>query len=254
MRDDMSFYRSSGFWSVVVASTALILSQLPPITKWLPNQRLEIRTSTKMFVNNTFGIVSYTLYFILKNTGNTDVKAEKAVLSVQRPDGMTNEYVAEGYTDPKQMNIFYPFVSISIEEGEEWVENLSFNPNTPPDIQEKFNELRLSVSLDILEANQQASLANWLPQKLYVARTENVEKAMQFFERNFQLPKGEYVAKFTVYGKGDQVLGQSSYRFTVYEYHIKMFKSQVEDYKYGSGVYLPVATTKYVTVDLIPIQ
>ncbi|WP_141699061.1 hypothetical protein [Candidatus Thiosymbion oneisti] len=247
----MSFIRSSGFWTSVIAFIALVLSQFPPVTKLFPSWGAEIEIAARMALDNKFGIVSYSVYFNIKNVGNRPIKVEEVVLSVKRPDGSRKEYEAKDYRERESSSVIYPIVSLNIEEGDQWSENVLFGPDTPPDTQEKFNDLRMKIGLDILEERQRNSDMA-CQKRWYEAKEENVDKAVEFFKENFDLPKGEYIASFKVYGRDNALIAEKSYRFTIYDYHIKMFKSQVDDYKYGIGVHSPASTARSVVVDLIP--
>ena len=42
------WYKNMSFWSVIIAAFAVLMSQLPPVVKWIPEQDVKISTASKI--------------------------------------------------------------------------------------------------------------------------------------------------------------------------------------------------------------
>lgn len=73
----MSWYRNTSFWSLLVAGSAVVLSQLPPIATWLPSPSLAVYVSDRMGINNAIGVIGFNINVQLTNMGNTDLQIKK---------------------------------------------------------------------------------------------------------------------------------------------------------------------------------
>ena len=76
----MPWYRNTSLWSLLVAGAAVILSQLPPISTWLPSPNLTVYVSDRMEVNNAIGVIGFNINVQLNNTGNTDIQVKRMEL------------------------------------------------------------------------------------------------------------------------------------------------------------------------------
>jgi len=244
----MSWYKNTSIWSAIIAATALMLSQFPPVTEWAKVENLDIKFNNRLGLNNAVGIVGYTLMLDLKNGGNRPATISKIDLNVQLVGTTEKTYQAEFYNKILPNNpqpISYPITSITIQPGDSWIEQVSFNPSFKPSDEERLNELRLNIAQEIWE--------NPNPNGLRRASSGAVSPAVEFFDANFDLEKGQYKATISVLLEDGKSF-EKSFEFIVYDFQIETIKSQVKDYQFGAGIYYPVNNLKSVWAKISNIQ
>ena len=96
----MPWYRNTSLWSLLVAGAAVILSQLPPISTWLPSPNLTVYVSDRMEVNNAIGVIGFNINVQLNNTGNTDIQVKRMELVLQDSAGAVSAKPALNYFNP----------------------------------------------------------------------------------------------------------------------------------------------------------
>lgn len=238
------------FFSLAVAMSALIFSQLPPALDWAPEHDLRADISKKILIDNVMGIVGYVLTLDIKNKGNRNEVVSKLVLELTYPDGTKKTFPAESFSRQvaNRPPINYPLTSIELNPGERWVESISFFSEISPSDEESISRFRVNIFKEIVQARQNSSN----PGKLFVASPETVKGVTSFFNRNFDLQKGEYIGSIKFLGSDQETLLEKKLKFTIYEFHLSLIKSQTEDYKFGGGIYFPLPEPKQVWVKVQP--
>lgn len=241
----MPWYKNSSLWSAMLAALALVLSQLPPISKWFANPRLEIIHADRIGINNNIGVLGFNLPIELDNKGNISLDVKSIHFEVIEPDGVIKNYFAESFSKPSTNGapaLNLPITSININEKKLWSEFVYFSQNIDPTTEEDLNNIRLSVSQSIYnDLDNKRSIGDYSRGE---ATPEITKKAEDYFNSRFNLKKGEYKTKLIV--KTAQV--EKPYiiesKFTIYDYHIETVKAQADDYKYGAGIYFPSDNSK----------
>lgn len=249
-RGAMKFLRSSSFWSTFVAVLALVLSQLPPAKDWVHRENLKIRTSDKFRIVHAFGVLGLNMQLDLKNDGNTPIATDVIRIALIHPSGKKTELVAQIYyphVSSGESTIAYPITSINLAPGQTWSEWVTFGQDFSPELEEKMNAIQLRVSQDIFKAGQSVQPGQWTP-ALQQATPESARLAVELFQKNFDLQKGEYTMTLTVFGAKGRPISTKRYRFTLYDYHVLTLQSQVDDYRYGAGIIMPFNRSKDVWV------
>jgi hypothetical protein len=77
---------------------------------------------------------------------------------------------------------------------------------------------------------------------------------MDFFNKNFDLEKGQYKARISLYLEESDTVFEKEFEFIVYDFQIETIKSQVKDYQFGAGIYFPVNNLKSVWAKISNIQ
>ena len=252
----MPWYKNTSIWSAIIAVIAIFLSQLPPIKNWIPNDNLTLKYGDRITVNNAIGLTGYHVNLGLNNDGNTSLKIESIALAVKGPSGVEKRYIAETLSTPTAGGGFLnlPVTSLSLKQKESWSGSVFFNRKVSPSEEEKFNEVRLKVSQNISDKIQLQNWGDYNPRALVSADAEIVEEAAITFNENFDLQKGLHEAKIEIKLRGKEDLIIESLEYTLYDYHFSQIMAQVEDYKYGYGIYLPHLPNKTVSVKVRPRQ
>jgi hypothetical protein len=253
-KSQMTWYKNTSVWSVLVASSALVLSQLPPVASWFPTPDLQITHSDRAGINNAIGMLGMNLPVELHNVGNVDLSIDSLDIIQKNPSGKVVKLHAESFTKPATsgaMSWDFPISRISIPVGESWSEFVFFNRTVSPTDEEKFNKIRLDISQSIFDAQQSQDWDSFNPRAAVAANAKYVEEAISFFDEKFDLEKGKYAIDIVATTIDGRQFVQKS-EITIYEYHIQALKSQTDDYKYGAGIYYPTNNSKQVWVKIVP--
>ncbi|MBW1745424.1 MAG: hypothetical protein JRJ25_03535 [Deltaproteobacteria bacterium] len=249
----MSWYKNTSIWSALLAALAILLTQLPPISSWLPKPKLEIIHADKVGINNNIGIIGFNLPIELDNKGNVPLDVTKIYFEVIAPNGTQKTYIAESYAKPSTggaPSINLPITSINLNENELWSEFVYFTANLDPTAEQELSNIRLSISKDIYnDIDNKRRVGDYSRGE---AQSSNVETAKDFFDKKFDLNKGEYKTKLSVQTSQAELPFIIHSEFTVYEFHIETIKAQVDDYKYGAGIYFPPDNSKQAWIKLKP--
>ena len=237
----MTWYKSASLLSTVIAASALLLSQLPPITSWRSQETIQVKISNRIALNNVIGLIGFQILLDLKNSGNRQLNLSNITLEFEYPNSVRKVFKADSYVkilpgNPQPVN--FPITSINLGIGQSWAEFVSFSPSFSPSDEEEINKIRLAISQSILERGQSAAMALFTPRSMIEASEGDVKNALRFFDDKFDLEKGKYKGTIRYDVNGTQRVAKS-FEFTLYEYHLRMIRSQTDHYKYGAGIYFP---------------
>lgn len=139
---------------------------------------------------------------------------------------------------------------ISLKSGEYWGETLHCFKLWTETEEEQTNEIITKIRKDIFDKYPFKP-----PSQPKVEADEIIVKeAKDFFDRKFNLHKGNYQLFITLLSESDKVLHVHGFDFTLYESNIRALREHTEQYKYGEGIYYPIAdSTKYVSVRVRPM-
>jgi len=249
----MKWYRNSSIWSVLIAASAVALSQFPPLTDWIPNDDLKIKYGDRIGINNAIGLTGYHVNLELENDGNSTLEIEGISLVIKEPSGFSKSYTAETLSTPTASGGYLnlPVTSLELNPNERWSGTVFFNKQISPTEEEKFNKIRLQVSQSINDKIQNQNWEDYNPRALVPAAKNVTDTAINFFESKFDLKKGLHEANIIVQIRNKDTVTEPL-EFTLYDYHFELIKAQVADYKYGFGIYLPHQPNKQVYVKVRP--
>src|SRR5690606_16295838 len=83
----MPLYMDWSFWAVVVASIAVLLSQLPPIHVIYKKAKLDLELYSKISITHKLGNPNLQLHLILNNIGGRRVRVKDINVAISR-DGI----------------------------------------------------------------------------------------------------------------------------------------------------------------------
>ncbi len=234
----MTWYKQTAVWAVIISVIALILSQLPPIGAWIPRNDVKAEINKRIGLPSMIGIPGYLIIIDLTNTGNRSLTISNLKLEVVYPNSTATHIEAQSYLkilsgQPEPQS--FPITSIKLNAGEGWAEMVLFHPMPSPNEEEEINRIKLQISQSIFSKIRALPRSQYNPNLSAEADPKFVAEAINFFNRRFDLEKGTYKASLICDVNGRKVT-LKEFEFTLYDYHIKTFKSQPEDYKYGLEV------------------
>lgn len=241
----MPWFKQTSVWGVIISITALTFSQLPPIGSWFAAAKVTTEMGSRIGLFNNIGIPGFQGFLDLKNSGNKTASIANIRLEISYPNGFIKRVNAQSYAkllSGQSNSLDFPITSITLNPGQNWAELISFNSDFSPSDEEELNKLRLQISQSIFSKMQARGGAAG---PYIEADAQFVVAAGQFFDKKFDLEKGDYRMVFKCDVNGSEItLKQAS--FTLYDYHIATLKSQKEDFKYGAGIYYPLPAQKQV--------
>jgi hypothetical protein len=254
----MSWYRNTSFWSLLVAGSAVVLSQLPPIATWLPSPSLAVYVSDRMGINNAIGVIGFNINVQLTNTGNTDLQIKKMELVLRDSAGVVQSKPAMNYNrlTAAANPIALPINTINVPTASTWSHNVFFNKPIGTSDEAEFLRVRQAVMKSMLDQEVANDQAFEIPSVYTEAEPSVVQQALDFFNAMFDLQQGQYRATLSVHVEQRDEPFSQSFSFTIFPHHINMLRSQTEDYKYGAGILpsRPSHPTKQVGVQLETVE
>jgi hypothetical protein len=244
----MAWYKQTTVWAVIISVMALVLSQLPPVVTWIPKNQTKVEIGNKIWVGNNIGIAGYQVLIDLENNGNRNLTISNFELQVVYPNATVKLIKADSYLKnlPGQsVAQYFPITTIRLGVGERWVESLMFHPVPSPNEEEEINRFKLQISQSIWSKFQALGAAQYTPNIRLAADSEFVNEAINFFNHRFDLEKGIYKVSLICDVNSEKVT-LKRFEFTLYDYHIKAFKLQTDDYKYGYGLVTQADQNKQV--------
>ncbi len=218
------------FWTVVIAATALVLSQLPPIRDWFKRPQLDVEVYRRLGLTHRIGNPNATLHLVLINTGGRIFRVKDLSLRFFRDGNMLFKLPAQNYipqsATPSMPLIFTPF---TLRPGEEWANQVNFLNFFDRAEDRRYRAMESAIRTNI------HSKAPAAPEALVEADLQYVEPLMEFFEGKFDWLEGEYRIELSV--NADKTSCEKSYRFTIFESQSEDLRGLADHYKYGSGVY-----------------
>ena len=255
----MSWYRSTSLRSLLVAGAAVILSQLPPISTWLPSPNLTVYVSDRMGVNNAIGVIGFNINVQLNNTGNTDIQVKRMELVLRDSAGVVTNKPALNYFNPLTATsnpVALPINTINVPKTSNWSQAVFFNRPIGTSDEAEFLRVRQVVMGSILEQQMAIDQSFEIPSLYTEAEPSFVQQALDFFDTMFDLQQGQYKATLSVFIEDQEEPFTQSFSFTIFPHHIQMLRSQTEDYKFGSGILpnRPSNPAKQVGIQLETIE
>jgi hypothetical protein len=249
----MSWYKNTSVLSAILAALAILLSQMPPITSWLPRPKLKVIHSDRIKIGNNIGIICFNFSLNLDNEGNVPLDVTKIEFEVLSPSGAKKTYMARSYRKPAaqgSQTVTLAITSINIKENETWNAFVYFKEDIDPTTEQELSNIRLSISQSIhSEQDRKKALGDDSRAKIAPAI---VKKSEDCFNKRFSLKKGEYTTKLMVHTNQREVPFEVRSKFIIYDFHLEKMKAQVDDYKYGWGVFSSPDRNKRVWVTLEP--
>ncbi|MGC2697061.1 MAG: hypothetical protein WA738_14850 [Candidatus Angelobacter sp.] len=230
------FYLDWMFWSVIVASIAIVLSQLPPLHVMLRRAKLEVELYSRMLITHKIGNPNGALHIIINNVGGREIRIKEMALRVH--PGTKDEFVLTGNSyfrspEDKAGLLLTPF---RLKPGEQWAYTVNFFTVFSRQEEKAFREIQSNLRNDIngkLKINRN---------ELAVAEEQNVRPIMDFFKNKFRWQPGEYKFRLEIETEPKQARFTKEFRLTLFESDSKELESYCNEYKSGFCVYIDSST------------
>jgi hypothetical protein len=243
----MVFLSDMKFWSLIIALTALVLSQLPPIKDWFKKAKIDFELYSKISLTHKVGNPNLQLHLIISNIGGRKVRVKKINATVSREGSELLTLPAVNYLqDPSDKNNVL-FTSFSLDPEEEWGHIVNLLNFFGREEEKEYRKLESDLISDIREKRKQLPDE---PKVLIEADPDKVNPIIEFFDKKYIWTSGEYALTIGIETENSKVDCEKCFRFTIFESHEEDLKSIRDDYKYGAGVYWDSNRPVAVIVDV----
>ncbi|MCX5891338.1 MAG: hypothetical protein NTY36_18105 [Deltaproteobacteria bacterium] len=241
-------YLDWSFWAVIVAATAIVLSQLPPIYSVVRRGRLDMEVYSRMFINHKIGNPITQLYFILTNIGGRNIRINGIALTLKRDGKDLIILPAQNYLqDPNNPKTALLFTRFTLKSKEEWARMVNFFNYFSRKDENGYRSAQYNLQQNIFSKRQ-------IPEnkdRVVEADNEYVTKFINMFNEKFIWQSGEYEIQISVKTSIDKLSFEKSYRFTLFESDSSELSKSKNDYKLGDGIYWESGNHPGVIVQII---
>jgi len=231
--DAVPFYFNWTFWAVIIATIAIILSQLPPIYLLFKKAKLDIELYSRIIVTHKVGNPNLKCHVILNNIGGRSLRVKNISAKIERDGKSIVTLPAQTYdADPNgTSSIIFTRFTLKPENEMGYTINFLnyFNRSEERDYKEAEVLLKNDISKKLDEETEKKVLVK--------AEQPLVKPFLDMFERMFIWKPGEYKLTITVLAEPLKREIVKQYSFTLFETDSKNLHKYTEDYVTGAGVY-----------------
>lgn len=249
------------FWSILIAISALVLSQLPPIKELIKGKELRMAVADTVSMYHTYGMSSMNLWIDLENIGGKviTIRKIKCFLIPQRGHTQTLKaktyWITESFSSDKPIEL--PLSEIALGVGDRWsgLLHLWDTESLTPTIQSRIKSVKKRLTDDlnakIASRDREHAAVAISERPLVEAEHDIVVEIKQIVKELRKLEIGSYELLVAVYENDDKIpLKLLGFDLTLFDLDISEIFHDVEEYKYGFGVILPLRVEKVVQVEV----
>lgn len=226
-------YLDWGFWAVVVALLALVLSQLPPVHLMLRPRRLEVEVHSRIQITHHVGNPNIGLFLSIRNTGGRVLRIRKIQIDVERDGKPLGRFPAQNFFESPSSQTPALFIPFSLRPGEDWSHGASFLNFFDRQTEKTYRASLSALNADIGKKLQARPSDDG---KAVNAEEALVAPFLALFDKLFVWEPGEYVVALTVDAEPGSASYLRKYRFTLYESDTVELRAHANDYKFGGGI------------------
>jgi len=231
-----SIFTDWAFWSFVVAAIALVASLAGPIRRFLKATRLVMEVHPRIALDHTFGNPQANLYIDLRNIGGRDIRVNEITMTVKRDDSELKKIRGQVYFETTGSQESLLLVPFNVKATESWAHPVKFYALPDRQLDQKIRKNISELKSDILKKRE--TLGEELAGKTLVTADDKfVQPFIELFNKQFFWKAGEYAITINIVTEPAKALLTKHFRFVIYESETADLHDEVEDYKYGSGVY-----------------
>ena len=249
------WYLNWTFWTAVFAATAIILSQIPPISQLIRKAKLDFEVHSRIYITHKVGNPNAQIHLIINNTGGRTVKIKEIWLHFSRDGEDTFSLLAQSYYQSPADRQTVLFTRTTLKPGEEWGHIIHCFNFYSRNVEKEFQQMKLNLYNYITAAlrkkrEESASGQVDKDQKLVEAPPDLMEPIMEFHKRNFKWHRGEYFLDVEIKAIPDQASLIKRYRSTLFESDESELQGCVDEYKYGVEILFDSKTSIGISLPL----
>lgn len=242
----MAFFEHERFWAAlsgIVALLALVLSQLPPVSKLLIGRRVELRLAQNVDINHYLGLVQLRASVGIYNSGAhvAHIARVECLLRLRGDDGQVTVRRLRGLSyvlpDAQAQNAAspeVPFVLTTVLPEQSWTVGMAFFPPMTEDDDRIVQALQSDFSWSIWRERQRGGVND--PSVLVEVEREIVERAEALLERRFFLAPGDLEIVISLHDVDDRLLDVAGIKTQLSAPDLGNLRDVRQGYRYGFGV------------------
>jgi hypothetical protein len=231
-----SIFQDWAFWSLVVSAIALVASLAGPIRRLLKATRLVMEVHPRIALDHIFGNPQANLYIDLRNTGGRVIRVNEITMIVSRDDSELRNIRGQVYfetTSSQEPLLLMPF---NIKAADSWAHPVKFYAMPDRQLDQRIRKNTSELKSDIFKKRE--ALGKELAAKTLVTSDDKfVQPFIDLFNKQFFWKAGEYAITINVVADPSRASLTKHFRFVIYESETADLHNEIEEYKYGSGVY-----------------
>jgi hypothetical protein len=226
-------YLDWSFWAVVVATIAVVLSQIPPIHLLLKKAKIDFELHSKINITHKVGNPNLQLHLLIFNIGGRKIRIKEINVSIERDGKNLTTLPAQNYLQSSNDNNTVLFTSFSLNTGEDWGHIINLLNFFDREDEKNYRQIEAKMLDDFRDQNEKEEDRK----ELIELKPEYVQPIHNFFNRHYIWLPGEY--KLIVNILTDKVSADisKSFRFTIFESHSDQLKEITKKFKYGGGIW-----------------
>jgi hypothetical protein len=227
----IAWIKSSNFWHPFIAALALIFSQLPPISEWIPRKELILKLDDSIVLRSFFGRFNLDIKAAIYNNGNTSEIIDRVKVNIEGPEGPLDNYIVD------------PFMTLSsgenatagLKSGEQWKGPIFIYKKSTPNQEKEETEINAKV-LDDYRKNIHLMQRSQTNGYYYRVSPQILTELETLYNSRQNLQLGKYTVRIDLVDAGDRVLASEAVSFTIHESHIITMNRQKLEYQYGNAL------------------
>jgi hypothetical protein len=240
-------YLDWSLWTVLIALSAVVLSQIPPLYQVFGRAKITLDVYSKISISQKVGNPNIQLHTIFTNIGGRSVRIKEINLQLRRDGKDLIVLPAMGFLQQSSDKNAVLFAGFRIGAKEEWAHIVNFFNLFPHEREKEYKAAELALQTDISFKRQLPENKN----RLAVANPIFVAPIRKYFEENFIWLPGEYELVISASSSEGKLLVSKKYRFTLFESDSNELRKALDDLKYGDGTYWDSGKYPGVIVQLV---
>lgn len=227
-------YSNWSFWAVVVATIAVILSQLPPVRLWFKKAKLDIEMYSKISITHKVGNPNLQIHLIVSNIGGRKVRVKGISALIKKDGKLVATLPAQNYLESQNNQNTLLFTPFSLYPSQEWAHIINLLNFFNHEDEQEYRGLEAKML-----ANYRSKKSNSKQESQDLIEVDEglVQPFHGFFDKHFIWSTGEYQLTVNIDTDNETANISKEYRFTIFESHTAQLKEITDKYKFGDGIW-----------------
>jgi hypothetical protein len=225
------------FWAVVIATLALVLSQLPPLHRLFRRAKLTLDVPSRIALTHLVGNAHAAVHVIISNVGGRSIKVTRISAELRRDRHHVTTLPGQNFNQKSAVSAATLLARFTLKPDDEWSHTVNFlHPFSRAD-DKTFRTASNALKKEILELRRKRDSAARAIDDLVIASEESVAPFMQIFDRLYLWKAGEYEMTIYVETQPARASVQKTLLFSLFESDVQSLKDITSDFRMGDGIY-----------------
>ena len=242
----MNFYEDSGFWAVIVAAIAIILSQIPPVHILMKRAKLDIELFSRIIITHKVGNPNVRCHLILRNVGGRTLRIMGITITILRDGKKVATLPGQFYQPDPNEPAALLLTKFMLMPNDEWASSVNFLNYFSRSQEKKYKDAEAALKKDIFVKRETLADKNIV----VFADPKYLTPILNIFEEIFIWNPGEYelIVSVNIDKKVSHL--EKHYRFTLFESDSEELIRYKDVYNTGDGIYYESGEYSGITVQI----